>query len=108
MKKFAKMRATKQKGHNLKKILILATLITSSAWGVGITVNHNGDIHCRGCRFKNIDGVQYVCTGAIANERCTRRDKWIKQVKAPKAMNNEDMSYLREETRRMPITEGVP
>ena len=92
----------------MKKIFILTTLISTSAFGAGISVMQDGTIHCRGCRFKNIDGVQYVCTGSIANERCTKREQFIKNARKPKMMNNEDMSYLREETRRIPITEGVP
>lgn len=90
----------------MKFIFILATLITSQAFGLGVSVMQDGTIHCRGCRFKTIDGVQYVCTGSIANERCTKRDEWIKAVKAPKQMNNEDMSYLR--GLRGNIRDGVP
>ena len=92
----------------MKRLAILATLISTSAFGAGISVMQDGTIHCRGCRFKTIDGVQYVCTGSLANERCTRRDKWIKDVKAPKQMNNEDMSYLRESAERAAINQDVP
>lgn len=89
----------------MKKILVLATLISTPAFGLGVHVLQDGTIHCRGCRYKNIDGVQYVCTGSIANEKCTRRDKWIKNVRKPKMMNNEDMSYLREAAQRKAITD---
>ena len=81
----------------MKKIFILITLITSQAFGAGISVMQDGTIHCRGCRYKNINGVQYVCTGSLRNETCTEREQWIKNVRKPKAMNNEDMSYLRGE-----------
>lgn len=90
----------------MKKFLFL--LITTPAWGWGYTVDHNGNIHCRGCRYKNIDGVQYVCTGSLANESCTKREQFIKNARKPKAMNNEDMSYLRTATGRGSIRDGVP
>lgn len=90
----------------MKKFLFL--LITTPAWGWGYSVDHNGNITCHGCRFKNIDGVQYVCTGSLNNEKCTERNKWIKNVKKPKVMNNEDMSYLRELAGRESITNGLP
>lgn len=79
----------------MKIIFILATLISTSAFGAGISVMQDGTIHCRGCRFKTIDGVQYVCTGSLANESCTKREQFIKNARKPKMMNNEDMSYLR-------------
>lgn len=80
----------------MKKLLFL--LITTPAWGWGYTVSQDGTIHCRGCRYKNIDGVQYVCTGSPRNESCTKKEQWIKNVRnMPKTMVNEDMSYLRGE-----------
>lgn len=90
----------------MKKILILATLISTPVFGAGISVMQDGTIHCRGCRFKTIDGVQYVCTGSLANEDCTKREQFIKNARKPKAMNNEDMSYLRE--LRGNIRDGLP
>ena len=81
----------------MKKVFVLTTLITSQAFGAGVSVMQDGTIHCRGCRYKNINGVQYVCTGSLRNETCTELEQWIKNVRKPKAMNNEDMSYLRGE-----------
>ncbi len=87
-----------------KKIIMLLLFVATPAFGgVGITVGQNGEIHCSGCRFKTIDGVKYVCTGSLSNERCTKRDEWVRNVKDTKSAskNNEDMSYLQKEMERI-------
>ena len=49
-------------------LLLLATPVYA---GVSVTITQSGEIHCSGCRYKTIDGVKYVCTGSLSDERCT-------------------------------------
>ena len=72
-------------------LLLLATPVYA---GVSVTITQSGEIHCSGCRYKTIDGVKYVCTGSLSDERCTKHDVWIKNVRT-KPKKNVDMSHLR-------------